>query len=474
MERSRIAELSGRLRLGPEPVRLHKTEAAAPTPSARKRRGGSDRGRVFLCIRNVAKQENGITVPPQAAALHPLRRRARCISSNSYKFVEAARGAEMTHSWRNTVLADRHKALGSQLEDWNGTPTAWTYDAPYDPEATYVAIRTKAALMDVSGLKKLHLVGPHAAGVIDMVTTRDVTKLTPGKCTYTSILNDEGKFVDDAVIFCRGPNNWLLVHGGGKGHELVAEACVGRNVAMLFDDDLHDMSLQGPASVDLLAKFIPGVREQKYFTHQSTTLFGKPIMLSRTGYTGERGYEIFCRGRDAVEIWDTILAEGKDMGIIPGSFVTLDWLRVESYLLFYPFDMSEFFPFDDGQPAGDTLWELGLDFTVSPGKTGFRGADAHWRAKGQERFKIFGVRLDGTDPAEGGDEVYADGKKVGVITVGMYSPLMKQSMALARLDVPAAEHGKKLEVRGAKGATPAIAHSLPFYDPDKKKRVAVG
>ena len=380
----------------------------------------------------------------------------------------------MTHSWRTTVLADRHKALGSKLEDWIGMPTAWTYDAPNDAAATYMAIRTKAALMDVSGLKKIHLVGPHAAGILDMITTRDVTKITPGKSAYTTLLNDAGKFVDDGIIFCRGPNDWMLVHGGGAGHELVVEAAVGRNVAMIFDDDLHDMSLQGPVAVDFLAKHIPGVRDMKYFTHFATTLFGKPITLSRTGYTGERGYEIFCRGCDAVEIWDRILAEGKEMGIIPASFIALDWLRVESYLLFYPFDMSEFFPFDSGEAPGDTLWELGLDFTVSPGKTGFRGADAHWRAKGKERFKIFGVKLDGEGVAQPGDEIYSGGKKVGVITIGMYSPILKASLAIARLDVPAAVAGTKLEVRGADGNTPAVAAALPFYDPDKKKRTVVG
>ena len=88
----------------------------------------------------------------------------------------------MTHSWRTTVLADRHKALGSNLEDWIGMPTPWTYDK--DLADDYIAIRTKAGLMDVSGLKKVHLVGPHAAGIIDMVTTRDVTKITPGKSAW--------------------------------------------------------------------------------------------------------------------------------------------------------------------------------------------------------------------------------------------------------------------------------------------------
>jgi aminomethyltransferase len=205
-----------------------------------------------------------------------------------------------------------------------------------------------------------------------------------------------------------------------------------------------------------------------------TTLFGRPVTLSRTGYTGERGYEIFCSSKDVVALWDAILDYGAPMGIVPAAFTALDLLRVESYLLFYPFDMSEAFPFEDGQPAGDTLWELGLDFTVSPGKTGFRGADAHWRARGQERFKIFGVLLEGQTVAQAGDEVWAGDRKVGLITMGMYSPLSQQSMALARLSLATAVPGTPLQVRTAEGPIAGVAHALPFYDPDKARRTAVG
>src|ERR1700733_1913069 len=99
----------------------------------------------------------------------------------------------MPYSWRSTVLADRHKALGSKLEDWIGMPTAWTY-AGKEVVDDYVAIRTKAGLMDVSGLKKLHLVGPQAIGILNMLATRDVSKMAPGSSTYTTMLNDAGKF----------------------------------------------------------------------------------------------------------------------------------------------------------------------------------------------------------------------------------------------------------------------------------------
>ena len=377
----------------------------------------------------------------------------------------------MALSWRHSVLADRHRALGSKLEDWNGMGTAWTYAK--DVSVDHVAIRTKAGLMDVSGLKKLHLVGPHASAILNYATTRDVTKIYPGKSAYGCMLNEAGLFIEDCILYRTGPNSWMVVHGSGAGHETIAAYVPGRNVAMIVDDDLHDLSLQGPAAVDFLAKHVPGIRDLKYFHHMPASLFGRPVTISRTGYTGERGYEIFCRGEDAGLIWDTILSEGKSMGIIPTCFTTLDYLRVESYLLFYPYDMSQMYPFEHG-PPGDSLWELGLDFTVSPGKNDFRGADAHQRLKGKERFKIFGLVVEGKKAADMGDAVYSGDKQVGVVTCAMVSTLTGKSMAIARLDVSVAVHGTKLEIRGKTLKAAATAHTLPFDDPEKRKRTAVG
>ena len=376
----------------------------------------------------------------------------------------------MATSWRFSALDDRHRALGSNLEDWSGMGTAWTYAKNISDE--HVAVRTKAGLMDVSGLKKMHLVGPHAIAVLNYITTREMSKLAPGRAVYASMLNERGMFTDDCIVYRIGANNWMLVHGSGSGHEEVTKAAIGRNVAVLFDDDLHDLSLQGPVAVDFLAQHVPGIRELRYYSHMQTSLFGKPVMISRTGYTGERGYEIFVRGQDAPTIWDTILAEGKEMGIVPVCFSVLDMLRTESYLLFYPFDNSQMYPFQD-QPPGDSLWELGLDFTVSKGKTGFRGAEEHARLEGKERFKIFGVLIDSDQQANIGDELWVSDQKVGIITCPCYSAITKQSMAIARMDVDRAVHGASLEVRGVSGKSPAIAHSMPFDDPEKKKRSAL-
>lgn len=381
----------------------------------------------------------------------------------------------MSIIYRNSVLAPRHGAIGGELEDWNGMGTAWFYDSSDErAEADYLAVRTKAGLMDVSGLKKIHLVGPHAAAVIDRATTRNVDKIMPGRAVYASMLNDEGKFIDDCVIYRLSVNHWMLVHGAGTGHESLAMCAYGKNVTMLFDDDLHDISLQGPVAVDFLAKHVPGIRDLAYFGIMQTSLFGKPVMISRTGYTGERGYEIFCQARHATEIWDTILEDGKDMGIVPVQFSTLDLLRTESYLLFYPGDNSETFPFEDG-PCGDTLWELGLEFTVSPGKTGFRGAENHYALKGKERFKIYGVRLEGTTPADMGAPLLKDGKQVGLVTFGMNSTLNGYNVGIARMPVECAVEGTAMVVRNEDGTEiPCVAEEMPFYDKDKSIRTAKG
>lgn len=379
--------------------------------------------------------------------------------------------------WRTSALAQRHAEIGGELEDWNGMGTAWFYDhTPERAKADYEAIRTKAGLMDVSGLKKVHVVGEDAAYVIDRVTTRNVEKIGVGRSTYAAILDERGLFVDDCVIYHIAVNSWMVVHGTGTGMEQLTRVAAAKNCSVIMDDDLHDMSLQGPVAVDFLAKHVDGIRDLAYFGIIHTKLFGKNVMISRTGYTGERGYEIFVGRKDAVHVWDNILSEGESMGIRPTQFSTLDMLRIESYLLFYPGDNSETFPFEDGTPAGDSLWELGLEFVVSPGKEGFIGAENHYAMEGKERFKIYGVKLsDSMEQMEMFARVHADGKDVGVITYGLSSELNNYSVAIARLDPSVAKPGTKLTVVQPNGTElAATAEEMPFYDKDKAIRTAKG
>src|SRR5260370_28710006 len=163
-------------------------------------------------------------------------------------------------TWRRSPLADRHRALGARREDWNGMETAWTYTATTLADE-HEAVRTRAAIMDVSGLRKVHLVGPHSHHILQRATTRDVQKIYPGKSVYATMLNESGKFTDDCILYRTGPNSWMVVIGSGTGHEELQRAATGRDVSLRFDDNLHDLSLQGPTSVDYLAKHVPGIRD---------------------------------------------------------------------------------------------------------------------------------------------------------------------------------------------------------------------
>src|SRR3984957_5572873 len=164
----------------------------------------------------------------------------------------------MALSWRTSVLADRHRALGSKLEDWNGMGTVWTYAK--DVAEDHVAIRTKAGLMDVSGLKKLHLVGPHASAVLNYATTRDVTKIYPGKSAYSCMLTEAGHFIEDCILYRMGPTSSMVGHGMGGSDETLPKYVVGRNAGMIVDDDLHVLSLQSALAGVFLAKHVPGIR----------------------------------------------------------------------------------------------------------------------------------------------------------------------------------------------------------------------
>ncbi len=364
----------------------------------------------------------------------------------------------MTESTRTSALADRHRALGSDLGDWNGMGVAWSYAS--DPCVEHDAVRTAAGLFDVSGLKKIHVRGPDSLAVVDHVITRNMPTIYPGKSAYGPILTERGTFCDDAIIANNGDNNWMVVHGSGETMERLQESAAGKNVSIDFDDFLHDISLQGPKAVEFLDQHTPlDLPSLKYFHHAPTELFGHKCTLSRTGYSGERGYEIFANGDVIVDIWDNIVGEGKAHGIMPCSFTCLDKIRVEAALLFYPYDMTK----------EHTPWEVGLGWSVSLKKGDFRGKDAVFAAEGKEKIKFAGIVADHDDIIDAGAKLLVDGREVGVVNSPAFSHRMKKSLALVHLTPEAAAIGTKLRVEGENVSCDATVERTPFYDPDKTR-----
>lgn len=363
----------------------------------------------------------------------------------------------MTESTRTSALADRHRALGSDLGDWNGMGVAWDYAT--DPCDEHDAVRTAAGLFDVSGLKKIHVRGPDSTAVVDHIITRNMAAIGPGKSAYGPLLTEEGTICDDAIIANMGDNDCLVAHGSGETMERLEETAKGRNVEIEFDDVLHDISLQGPKAVELLNAHTPmDLPGLPYFHHQETELFGHKCVLSRTGYSGERGYEIFANADVIGDIWDQVLGHGQSMGVMPCSFTCLDKVRVEAALLFYPYDMTK----------ENTPWEVGLDWALSR-KSDFRGKDAVFAAQGKEKIKVAGIVADHDDILAGGEKLLLDGQDVGVVNSPAYSHRMKKSLALVHLRPEASAVGAKLEVRGEGMSCSATVERVPFYDPEKTR-----
>ena len=364
---------------------------------------------------------------------------------------------------RHSAVESRHRELGSSLGEWNEMDVPWEYDQ--DVRDEHLAVRNAAGLFDVSGLKKIHIVGPDALAVVNHICTRDMSIVYPGRSTYAIILNEEGRITDDCIMFHISPNHVMMVHGGGTGMKQLQKSAQGREVTITFDDDLHDISLQGPKSVDFLDQHTPfDMHSLRYFHHIPTTLFNRQCLISRTGYSGERGYEIFAKADDVVPIWDAILENGKSTGIIPCSFNCIDAIRVEAALLFYPYDMME----------DNTPWEVGLGFAVSEKKEAdYRGKEAVMQSMGKEKIKTFGIIADCNMAVDPDAEIMQNGKKVGVVTAPVFSPVINKSIAMVQLQPELAQPRIKLEVKGETVSCTAITSEIPFLDPTKKKRSAL-
>ena len=357
---------------------------------------------------------------------------------------------------RTSALASRHRALGSELEDWNGMGTPWSYSS--NPNDEHDAIRDAAGLFDMSPLKRVLLRGADALAVVDECISRDMTQVAPGRSVYGTVLSDQGRVLDDAIIANCGDDEYLFCHGSGESLACLQASSEGKNVDIEVNDDLHNLSLQGPQALALLDAHTPiDLAALSYFSHVETALFGHPCRISRTGYSGERGYEITVPAQHVGDFWDHILELGSALGVMPCSYAALDKVRVEAGLLFYGYDMSD----------ADTPWEVGLGFTINTTGGDYRGKQAAIASKGQERYTLAGLSFDCDDALLGGEILSIEGKELGLVNSPVWSHRLAKSIALGRVQTAHNHIGQRLDFKGEETSGTATIAAIPFYDPQK-------
>ena len=373
-----------------------------------------------------------------------------------------------------TAFASRTGALTSNFTEYQGYWLPNSFDG-HGPQQEYWACRERVAVMDLSALRKFEVLGPDAEALLQATLTRDIRRLSRGQVVYSAMCTESGGVIDDCTILRLSDTNFRFI--GGDPHDGIwlrsqAER-LGLQQVWIKDstDQMHNIAVQGPASRDLLADLIwtpptqPALRDLGWFRFLIGRLGGPdgvPLLISRTGYTGELGYELWVHPSDAETLWDAVWSAGEPHGLAPLGLEALELLRVESGLV------AAGHEFDDQTDP----FEAGIGFAV-PLKTKtdeFVGRDALLERKAHPQRILVGLRLDGNETAAHGDCVHIGRAQVGVITSGVRSPVLGASIALCRMAVQHAEPGTRVEVGkldGHRKRIPATVTAFPFYDPDK-------
>ena len=343
--------------------------------------------------------------------------------------------------------------------------------------AEYWAAREKAVVMDLSPLRKFEITGPDAEELMQACVTRNMKKLSVGQVVYTAVCYEHGGMVDDGTVFRLAENNFRWVGGSEDSGNFMREEAKRRGLNVWVrhsTDQLHNIAVQGPKSRDILRDIIwtsptqANMDELDWFRFSIARLGdfdGPALIVSRTGYSGELGYEIFCHPKDCTQVFDAIWAAGEPYGMVPLGLGALDMLRIEAGLIFANYEFN-----DQTDP-----FEAGIGFTVplKSKEDDFVGKDALIRRKASPQKKLVGLEIEsGLVPAKG-DCIHIGKPQIGEVTSAMKSPYLGKVIALARLDVTHTEVGTQVEIGqldGHQKRLKATVVPFPHFDP-KKERV---
>jgi aminomethyltransferase len=366
----------------------------------------------------------------------------------------------MENSNRRTPLYDAHAKAGGKIIDFHG----WLLPVQYSGILReHENVRTKAGLFDVSHMGEIEVSGSDAFEFLQGMLTNNIAA-KPGKAVYSPMCYPDGGTVDDLIVYKQNDNTYLLVVNASntdKDFQWLQDNRDGSVDIKNRSDEYAQIALQGPESAKILCSLIPAEDAQnilsglKFYNYINEMHIGNiKVMLSRTGYTGEDGFELYCRSGDAQKLWDMLCDRGDAYGLEPAGLGARDTLRLEAGLPLY------------GQELSETISPVmaGLSRFVKPGKGDFIGREALVsQLEGNVRQKLVGFEMIDRAVPRTGYEVFRNGRKTGYVTSGGFFPTLKKNMGIALVETAFAQEDTDLEVSVRNRTYAARTVKLPFY-----------
>ncbi|MEE8573969.1 MAG: glycine cleavage system aminomethyltransferase GcvT [Thermodesulfobacteriota bacterium] len=360
-----------------------------------------------------------------------------------------------------TPLYDRHLTLGAKLVDFAGFEMPVSYSSVIKE---HLSVRSGVGLFDVSHMGEIEVRGAYAFDLIQKITTNDLNRLRSSQSQYSLMLNPAGGVIDDVIVYRLGLERFLLCVNASNTKRVfdwISEQLPDRTVAIDQSEKTALIALQGPGSAKVLSKVSETAPDKiKRFRYDSGTVCEVGAIISRTGYTGEDGFEFFVDPVTAVKVWEGLLEAGEADGIVPVGLAARDTLRLE---MGYPLHGQEL-------TEETTPLEAGLDKFVSltDEKGDFTGRDVLERqAEEGVKKKLVGLEVTGAGIARTGYNILSGGEKVGTVTSGTHSPSLKRAIAMGYVTPELTEPGTELEIEIRGKAAAAVVTKLPFYNKTK-------
>ena len=364
---------------------------------------------------------------------------------------------EINGMLRRTALHDAHRALGARMVPFGGFEMPVQYSSILKE---HDAVRNRAGLFDLSHMGQVELRGPDVGAWAEALTINTVANMKPGQARYNVFTNERGGAHDDVIFYRLGEARWLLVVNASNAEKMWSLA-TGEAASGVEPTNLHGeralIAIQGPRSRGWLQPYVEAdLAALKYYACVETRVSGtrEPVLIARTGYTGEDGFELFLPSEEAPGVWDLILAENRKHGLEPCGLGARDVLRLEAGMPLYGHEMTEEI----------TPLQAGLAWAIKFDKPAFRGKEALLaQREAGDYARIVGITMEGRVPARAGYPILSGGERVGEVRSGSWAPSVQKNIATGLVEPAAAADGTSLEIEVRGTRHPALVTPLPFY-----------